>query len=94
MGSDKQGSSRGGAGAARGPRPIVARPGSVNRGFVSVDPERQRETVADGGSGADERGNVPKAREGRAPRKGAAAPPTRARRGREEPEAGDEGGSR
>lgn len=92
MVSDKQGSSRGGAGAARGPRPVVARPGSVNRGFVSVDPERQRETVADGGGAAHERGNVPEARGGRAPRKGAAQP-VRARRGREEPDSGDEGGS-
>lgn len=93
MVSDKQGSSRGGAGAARGPRPVVTRPGSVNRGFVSVDPERQRETVADAGGAARERGTVPQARAGRAPRKGAAARPTRARRAGEEPDAGDEGGS-
>lgn len=93
MVSDKQGSSRGGSGAARGPQPVVTRPGSVNRGFVSVDPERQRELVAEGGSAAHERGNVPEARAGRAPRKGAAAPPARARRGRVEPDAGDEGGS-
>ncbi|MHB1124006.1 MAG: hypothetical protein ACYC0T_14985 [Ramlibacter sp.] len=93
MVSDKQGSLQGGSGAARGPRPVVTRPGSVNRGFVSADPERQRETVADGGSAAHERGNVPEARDGRAPRKGAAAQPARARRGREEPDAGDEGGS-
>lgn len=94
MVSDKQGSSRGGSGAARGPRPVVTRPGSVNRGFVSVDPERQRETAAEVGGAAHERGNVPEAREGRAPRKSPGAQPTRARRGREEPDAGDEGGSR
>lgn len=93
MVSDKQGSSQGGAGAARGPRPVVTRPGSVNRSFVSVDPERQRETVADGGSAAHERGKVPEARGGRAPRKRPAAQPARAKRGREEPDAGDEGGS-
>lgn len=92
MVSDKQGSSQGGTGAARGPRPVVTRPGSVNRGFASVDPERQRETVADSGA-AEQRGNVPQARHGRAPRGGAPAQPTRARRGRQEPDAGDEGGS-
>lgn len=93
MVSDKRGGPQGGSGAARGPRPVVTWPGSVNRGFASVDPERQRETVADGGSAADERGKVPPARGGRAPVGGAAAQPTPARRGREEPDAGDEGGS-
>lgn len=94
MASDKQGSSQGGSGAARGPRPVVTRPGSVNRGFASVDPERQREPVADGGGAADERSNVPEAGDSRAARGSAAARPPRAKRGREEPDAGDGGNSR
>lgn len=92
MVSDKRGGSQVGSGAARGPRPVVTRPGSVNRGFASVDPERQREAVAEGGSAAQERNKVPKARATRPP-SGAPAQPTRARRARGEPDAGEEGGS-
>jgi len=44
MASDK----RGGRGAGQ-QRPVPAPPGSVNRGFASLDPERQRETVGQAG---------------------------------------------
>ncbi|NKE67157.1 hypothetical protein RAMLITH_15135 [Ramlibacter sp. RBP-2] len=92
MVSERQGGSRGGSAAAGRPRPVATRPGSVNRGFASVDPERQREPVA-GGNAPDEHGKVPPSRGGRGPVGGAAAQPARARRARGEPDAGGEGGS-
>lgn len=92
MGSDKRGGAQGKAGAGRGPRPVVTGPGSVNRGFASVDPERQREPDAQGGSAADDDARIPQ--EGRrVPASRAATPPGVARRGRGAPGADDEGGS-
>lgn len=90
MVSDKRRGSQGGSGAARGPRPVVTRPGSVNRGFASVDPERQREPVAEGGSAAQERDEVPRARTTRTA-SGGAAQPTRAGRAGREPATGEDG---
>lgn len=93
MVSDKRGGPQAGSDAVPGTRPVVTRPGSVNRGFASVDPERQRETVAEGGDAANERGKAPQDRANRAPASRAPAPPLRARRGREEADTGEEGGS-
>lgn len=90
MVSDKRG---GPVGAARGPRPVVTRPGSVNRGFASMDPERQREPVAESGNAADDNGKLPEAPGRRAPASGAAVPPKGTRRGRGQPGSGEEGGS-
>lgn len=95
MVSDK----RGGPGAVQGPRPVVTRPGSVNRGFASVDPERQREPVAEGGDAADAGGKTQEAVASRAGRarpptgRGGAAQPRGGKRGREEPDAGEGGGA-
>lgn len=98
MVAEKRGGPQGGSGAGRGPRPLVMRPGSVNRGFASVDPERQREPVVEGGDAArgDGKTQEPAPRAGRghrAPASGGTAQPTRARRRRGDPEAGGEGGS-
>lgn len=84
MVSDKRSGPPGGAGATREPRPVGARPGSINRGFASVDPERQREAelaggttaVEDGALAGHQRGSVPPGVPGRP----AEARPPRARR--------------
>ena len=98
MVSDKRGGSQGGPGAVRGPRLFGTRPGSINRGFESVDPERQREPVTEGGDPAREQARTqePGARAAggqRAPASAGAAQPRRARRGRGDPETGGEAGS-
>lgn len=94
---DKRGGSPSGPGAGRVPRPVVTRPGSINRGFASVDPERQREAVAEAGDAPVEGGRKHEAasapaRERRAPASGGAGQPGAARRHRAQPGGEDEEG--
>ena len=99
MGSDKRSGAPGATGAARGPRPVVKGPGSVNRGFESVDPERQREADAEGGNAAHQRGRMdgplPRpVRARRPPASGGAGEPGVAKGSCDEPGAGGgQGGS-
>lgn len=95
MGSDKRGRQPHGSVAGRGPLPPVTGAGSVNRGFASVDPERQPERGAQDSSAAEEGGKKQDTggqatRVRRAPATGGTAPPPGARSRREDP---DEGGS-
>lgn len=93
MVSDKRGGPQGGSGAGRGPLPVVSRPGSVNRGFASVDPERQCETGVAGGKAADGGEDLPGAPGHRAPASGSGAQPQGTRGGRRKPPSGEEGGA-
>ncbi len=93
MVSDKRGGRPVEPGAARGPRAAVNRPGSVNRGFASLDPERQCEADAEGGKAGDAAGKPAQPGARRAATSGPAQPPKAGRRGRGEPTSGEEGGS-
>lgn len=99
MASDNQG----GRGAGQGSRQAVARPGSVNRGFASMDPERQREVADQDRKAARQRGSArdvaaqqaleaaPKGRDRARGSGGGAARPARGRAGRKPDPADDTG---
>jgi len=89
---------QGGRGAGHGPRLAVMRPGSVNRGFASMDPERQCEAADQGRKAARQGGNAPEAAQqaseaarSRERGSGADARPARGRGGRKPKPAGDTG---
>lgn len=95
MASDNQG----GRGAGHGPRLAVTRPGSVNRGFASMDPERQREVADPSRKAARQGGNAREVAAQQAPQaarkrrdRGAAARPAPGRGGRK-PNPADDGGN-
>lgn len=58
MASENQGGGQRAPGPGSGPRRVAVRPGSVNRGFASMDPERQREIASQGGKLAQEGGDA------------------------------------
>lgn len=91
---------QGGRGAGHGPRLAVMRPGSVNRGFASMDPERQCEAADQGRKAARQGGDAPEAaaqQASEAARRrerdgGADARPARGRGGRKPKPAADDTG--
>lgn len=58
MASENQAGRQRAPGPGSGPRHVAVRPGSVNRGFASMDPERQREIAGQGGKAVHQGGDA------------------------------------